>query len=324
MFNNTTNTRNMKKIGRRSEIWHPSYSSKKKISMKMSSLLDMFLDYLEYTKNSSIRTITNYNLWIKRSIDILWNPKIQDLKPQDILQLRVVLKDLNLSNKTINYHIIALRSFLKFLLKNDIDCMSPEKLELAKIPQREVNFLLEEEVEKILEAPSIYCKDPLQVARDELMLHVLYGTWLRVSELISLKKDQIFLWEKQFSVRGKWSKVRSVFLTSKAADKLSRYLKMRVDNYPSLFISLSVNSYWKQISRNSVEALVRDYAKKVWITKKVTPHTLRHSFATTLLKKWADIRSVQTLLWHSSITTTQIYTHVDDRFLKQVHDLLDQ
>jgi integrase/recombinase XerD len=156
------------------------------------------------------------------------------------------------------------------------------------------------------------------------MLHVLYGTWLRVSELISLRKDQIILWEKQFSVRGKWSKVRSVFLTSKAADKLSRYLKMRVDSYPSLFISLSVNSYWKQLSRNSVEALVRDYAKKVWITKKVTPHTLRHSFATTLLKKWADIRSVQTLLWHSSITTTQIYTHVDDRFLKQVHDLLDQ
>jgi site-specific recombinase XerD len=153
-------------------------------------------------------------------------------------------------------------------------------------------------------------------------LNILYGTGLRVSELISLTKNQIALWEKQFSIRGKGNKLRSVFLTSVALEKLSYYLKLRNDNYPALFISLSKNTYWCQLSRNSVEALVKRYAKKSGFNKKVTPHTLRHSFATMLLKKWADIRSVQTLLWHSSITTTQIYTHVDDRFLKQVHELL--
>ena len=241
-----------------------------------------------------------------------------------ILQLRMALDSSGLSKKTINYHIVALRSFLRFLLKNDVACLSPEKLELSKIPQREVHFLLEDEVDRILSAPRYYAKSELQAARDELILHILYGTGLRVTELITLKKEQIIIGEKQFSIRGKGSKLRSVFLTSMAMEKLFRYLNLRTDSYAPLFISLSKNSYGRQISRNSVEACVKYYAQCVGIKKKVTPHTLRHSFATTLLKKGADIRSVQSLLGHSSITTTQIYTHVDDQFLKGVHDLLEE
>lgn len=201
-----------------------------------------------------------------------------------------------MSKKTVNYHIVALRSFLRFLLKNDIDCLSPEKLELAKIPQREVSFLLEDEINALLKAPKQFATSALQKARDELILHILYGTGLRVSELVNLKKSQIIIGEKQFSIRGKGSKLRSVFLTSYAMEKLYHYLELRGDAYDSLFISLSKNSYGKQLSRNSVEAMVKRYANLVGIKKKVTPHTLRHSFATTLLKKGADIRSVQTLL----------------------------
>lgn len=303
----------------------PSFSPNSEISgMQMSSLLKTFLDYLEHTKNVSPRTLVNYRLWIERAIVFFWDPCVESLKSLHILQFRMHLNDAWLSKKTVNYHIIALRSFLKFLLKNDIDCLSPEKLELAKIPQREVTFLLENEIFDLLEAPKFYATSPLQKARDELILHILYGTGLRVSELIALEKDQLILGEKQFSIRGKGSKVRSVFLTSFAMEKLLHYLGMRRDSYCPLFISLSKNSYGQQLSRNSVEAIVKRYANLVGIKKKVTPHTLRHSFATTLLKKGADIRSVQTLLWHSSITTTQIYTHVDDHFLKTVHDLMEE
>ncbi len=310
-------------IPRKKEETQPSFSSKKKHPMRMSVLLKTFIHYLEHVKNVSPRTIANYSLWIRRAIAFFWDPKIDELKALHVLQFRMNLDDSGLTKKTVNYHIIALRSFLRFLLKNDIDCLSPEKLELSKIPQREVSFLLESEVQSILGAPSQFALSDLQLARDEVILHILYGTWLRVSELVNLQKNQIILGEKQFFIRGKWSKLRSVFLTSSAMKKLSFYLSLRHDAYAPIFISLSKNSYGKQLSRNAVEALVKKYAKLVGIKKKVTPHTLRHSFATTLLKKGADIRSVQTLLGHSSITTTQIYTHVDDRFLRGVHDLLD-
>lgn len=312
---------------KRKEDTHPSFSflaKKRGNSMKMSSLFTIYLEYLEHTKNVSPRTLANYELWIMRAIHFFWDPKIQELKPLDILEFRKELRAFGLCKKTINYHIIALRSFLRFLLKNDINCISPDKLELAKIPQREVHFLQEEEIIQLLLAPRIRGNSELQIARDQLILAILYGTGLRVSELISLQKDEIILWEKQFSIRGKGSKLRSVFLTNSAMQKLSHYLNLRTDDYTPLFISLAKNSYGKQLSRNSVEALVKNYTKKIWLKKKVTPHTLRHSFATMLLKKGADIRSVQTLLGHASITTTQIYTHIDDRFLKKVHNLLDE
>lgn len=229
-----------------------------------------------------------------------------------------------LSQKTVNYHAVWLRSFFKFMLRNDVETLSPEKIDLAKIPPRRVSYLSEQQVQDILDAPWIFEKKPLKIARDKAILATLYGTGLRVTELITLKIKEIKLSESQFSVIWKGSKLRSVFLTQDAKEKLKKYILSRGDDSEYLFISLSPNSYGQPLSRNSVESLVKKYAEYVWITEKVTPHTLRHSFATSLLRRWADIRSVQALLGHSSIQTTQIYTHVDDKYLQKVHDLLDR
>jgi len=248
---------------------------------------------------------------------------VEKIKPMQILDFRMRLTQRDLSKKTINYHIVAIRALLKFLIKNDFVVVSPEKLELSKVPPREVHYLTEEEIDKLMAMPIQHTQDPLQLARDEAILWFLYGTGLRVSELTSLERSNIRSDSKQFSIVGKWSKLRSVFMSQQARDKLVVYLKVRNDDNDCLFISLSNNSYGHRLSRNSVEELVNKYKKLAGIKKKVTPHTLRHSFATTLIKKWADIRAVQTLLWHASITTTQIYTHVDDRHLAKVHDLLD-
>ncbi len=195
---------------------------------------------------------------------------------------------------------------------------------MAKAPDRVVSYLEESEIEKILEAPGkLANKNIEQQTRDIAILHMLYGTWLRVSELIKLKKSDIKLDSNQFAVVGKWSKLRTVFTTKIAREKLQNYLKQRKDASPYIFVSVSVNWLGNHLSRNAIEYIVRKYARLAWIEKRVTPHTLRHSFATSLVRKGADIRAVQTLLGHSSITTTQIYTHIDDKHLKQVHDLLE-
>lgn len=249
--------------------------------------------------------------------------EINKVNRMQLLDYRIALHKNGLNVKTINYHIVAIRAFLKFVLKNDIDCISPDKLELAKTPPREVNYLDDKEIWKILAAPLEYTKNEIQQARDFAILQFLYGTGLRVTELIMLQKKDIKLDSNQFSVVGKWSKLRSVFATKSAINALKNYLELRYDTSPYLFISISKNGFWEHLSRNSIEEIVRKYAKLWGINKKVTPHTLRHSFATTLIKKWADIRAVQTLLWHASITTTQIYTHVDDKHLQKVHNLLE-
>jgi len=290
----------------------------------INNLIDKYIFYLQYEKNVSPKTIENYSLWLNRFSSYIWEIDIQKLKSMHILDFRIHLKNTGLSIKTINYHVVAIRSFLKFLLKNDFDCISPDKLELSKIPPREVNYLEDDEVQSILQMPSKHSQNHLQIARDEAILRFLYWTWLRVTELINLKKNNIKTDSKQFYVIWKWSKMRSVFMTTQAREKLKKYLLSRADDSDFIFISLSRNSFGNNLSRNSVEEIVRKYAKLAWIAKKVTPHTLRHSFATTLIKKWADIRAVQTLLGHSSITTTQIYTHVDDKHLQKVHDLLDE
>ncbi len=240
-----------------------------------------------------------------------------------LLDYRMALHKNKLNVKTINYHIVAIRAFFRFVLKNDIDCMSPDKLELAKTPPREVNYLDEKDIEKILAAPGEHTKDEVKQARDFAILQFLYGTGLRVTELITLQKKDIKLDSNQFSVVGKWSKLRSVFATKHAINALKIYTKLRKDTSPYLFISLSRNGFGQHLSRNSIEDIVRKYAALAGISKKVSPHTLRHSFATALIRKGADIRAVQTLLGHASITTTQIYTHVDDKHLQKVHDLLD-
>jgi site-specific recombinase XerD len=301
-----------------------SHEESKIQSHILSSLIDKYTYYLTYEKNVSKKTLENYTLRLNRLVDFLGDININKLNRMQVLDFRMELNRLGLNTKTINYHVVAIRAFLKFLLKNDIDCMSPDKLELAKTPPREVHYLDEKDIEKILNAPGEKpSKNIEKQTRDIAILHMLYGTGLRVTELIKLKKSDIKVDSNQFSVVGKGSKLRSIFATKIAREKLQNYLKQRKDNSPYLFTTVSVNGLGDHLSRNSIEEIVRSYAKYAGITKKVTPHTLRHSFATSLIRKWADIRSVQTLLGHASITTTQIYTHVDDKHLKHVHDLLE-
>ncbi len=293
-------------------------------TLSLSSMIKKFQTYLEYEKNVSPKTYENYTLWLERFLKHVWDVKVTDITSLDVLDFRIGLTKRTLSKKTINYHIVAIRSFLKFCLKHDIDVISPDKLELGKTPPRVVSFLNETEVENILSMPEKHEKKNLiKRLRDEAILLVLYGTGLRVTELVSLKKTDVKLDSNQFRVIGKWQKMRAVFFTKRAREKLEEYLEARKDESPYLFINLSNFKSGKWLTRNSVEELVREYARYAWLDKKVTPHTLRHSFATALLKKGADIRSVQAMLGHSSITTTQIYTHVDDKFLQEVHKLMD-
>jgi len=296
--------------------------------MRIRTEIKNFLEYLEITQNKSKKTIENYNHYLARfkaflSEDI--NPR--DLTLQKIQNYRIYLNRLedhrkkNLSIKTQNYHIIALRAFLKYLTKNDIKSLAPEKVELSKIPQRTVEALSRDEVKRIFEAVNSGSKTYL---RDIAILETLYSTGLRVSELRSLNIEQVDLKRREFMVRGKGDKPRIVFLSKKASDIIEKYLKSRKDNLSSLFInSLKTNILEpekRRLSTVSIENIVRKYALKAGIIKKATPHILRHSYATELLMNGADIRSVQELLGHSSITTTQIYTHITNKKLKEIHD----
>lgn len=294
---------------------------------KISFNIDLFLEYLKTTKSYSEKTVYNYWLWLKRFNDYIsfleGKKNIQEIEAMDITKFRSFLHSEWLSKRTINYHIIAIRSFFKYLQKNDIQTLAIEKLELAKSDPRTIVFLTKDEVSKILKVPIEFEKNELKRYRDLLILHILYGSWLRVSELISLKKSHFCVDTNQINIVWKWNKQRAVFLTQNAIKYMNKYLSIREDESEFLIISLSRNSFARQISRAWIENIVRDYASLALIDKKVTPHTLRHSFATSLLMKWADIRSVQELLWHSSITTTQIYTHISDSHLQKVHSLID-
>ena len=214
-----------------------------------------------------------------------------------------------------------MRAFLKYLTKNDIKTLAPEKIELSKIPKRSVEVLSREELERIFKAVDRLDKAGL---RDIAILETLYSTGLRVSELASLNRNQVDLKRREFMVRGKGAKPRIIFLSEKAAQAITKYLKSREDNFDPLFINNMKGDITdhekKRLSTVSIEAIVRKYARKAGVVKKVTPHTLRHSYATELLINGADIRSVQEMLGHSSITTTQIYTHVTNKKLKEIHD----
>lgn len=287
-----------------------------------------FLDYLKLEKNYSKQTIINYWFWLNRFsqyLEVIENKiYIEDIEAMDISNFRSFLYSENLSKKTINYHITAIRSFFKFLQKYDIETLPIEKLELAKLEPRTIEFLTQKEVNKLLSMPEKFEKNELKRYRDLVVLHLLYGSWLRVSEAINIKLSQINFENNQITIIWKWKKQRAVFITKKTFTFIKHYLSLKNSSSKYLIISLSRNSKWNPITRVAIENLVRDYASLAWIDKKVTPHTLRHSFATSLLMKWADIRSVQALLWHSSITTTQIYTHISDKYLKQVHSLIDK
>lgn len=300
--------------------------------MELNSSIREFLEYCEIAQNKSKKTLENYNHYLKRFREfIAENIDPKEITLKTVQNYRVYLnrfvdeKGNSLSVKTQNYHIIALRAFLKYLIKNDIKTLAPEKIELGKIPERTVEVLSFDELKRLFQAVD---KTKKSGQRDIAILETLYSTGLRVSELVSLNRDQVDLKRREFMVRGKGKKPRIVFLSKKASEIIGNYLKKRDDNFKPLFIN-SIKGQKKEdildeekrrLSTVSIEKIVKKYALRAGIIKKVTPHTLRHSYATEMLINGADIRSVQEMLGHSSITTTQIYTHVTDKKLREVHE----
>ena len=298
------------------------------------SWLERFLVYIELEKNRSRKTLENYNHYLGRFGEFFGrNKDLSELNLIDIQQFRLMLNRLddNLTHrsvgiKTQNYHLTALRAFLKYVTKHDVKTLAPEKVELARIPERSVGFLEREELIRMFQ---VVDQSRQSGRRDYAILQMLYSTGLRVSELTGLDKDAVDLKRREFMVRGKGRKQRIVFLTDLSAEAIQKYLDLRDDNFEPLFISGGrgkkmesdiLQGEKKRLSARSVQNLVSKYARKAGIIKNVTPHTLRHSFATTLLRNGADIRSVQEMLGHASITTTQIYTHITNSRLREVHE----
>jgi len=313
------------------------------MSQTLSKYLIEFLEHLEIEKNRSQKTIRNYNFYISRFIDWFGDKKPESLTAEDVRKYRLHLNRFidnfgeELKKNTQNYHLIALRSFLKYLAKRDVKTLSPEKIELMKMPDREVTFLEPEEVTRLLEAPMLVKNKKAeekgddkrqsdilrQKFRDKAILEMLFSTGLRVSELAGLKKENINLNRDEFTVTGKGRKSRVVFISDQAKYWLKKYFEARTDMNPYLFVGhdkkTKNEAEEEPLTTRSIQRIVHKYAKVAGITKPVTPHTLRHSFATDLLQNGADIRSVQSMLGHSSITTTQIYTHITDKELRNIH-----
>lgn len=308
--------------------------------MELSKAIIEFLEHAEITRNQSKKTIENYNHYLGRFVKWYGEKKeVESVTAADVQSFRLYLNRLEDENggqlltiKTQNYHVIALRAFLKYCVRNNIEALSPEKIDLSKIPERTVEYLNRDELERLFEAVNLYggrgSNGHLRMLRDRAILETLYSTGLRVSELAGLNRSQVDLDRCEFMVRGKGRKTRIVFLSDRAAEAIAKYLKARDDNFDPLFLNYRHGKKGEDITLGEkrrlstvmVEYLVRGYARHAGIIKKVTPHVLRHSFATELLINGADIRSVQEMLGHASITTTQIYTHITNKRLKEVHE----
>lgn len=321
--------------------------------MNIKELKSQYLEYLEIEKGRSRKTIENYSHYLTRFLEWAKISDAKNINEELVRSYRVYLNRLGdesgekLKKITQNYYIIALRSFLKFLAKKDIKTLQAEKVEVGKSSRKEVEFLEADEVERIIAAAN---GTDFRSLRDRAMLELLFSSGLRVSELVSINRDRLDLKNQEFTVRGKGDKVRVVFVSDNAKKALEKYLDKRSDIDPAVFVrdAKAQEKFTKKIvetqfiaSKNigkdamnrafakekdtlrltprSVQRMVKHYAAKAGIIKDVHPHTLRHSFATDLLINGADIRSVQAMLGHSSITTTQIYTHVTNKQLKEVH-----
>ena len=272
-----------------------------------------FLEYLEIERGRALKTVDNYNRYLLSFVTFSKIKKSNEINDEAVRQFRLYLNRKGLKKKTQNYHLIALRSFLKYLAKKGVKSLAPERIELAKAGERQVDFLRYEELVRLLDAPQ---GSSFKSLRGRAILELLFSTGLRVSELCRLDCEDIDLKNGDFPVRGKGDKIRLVFLSERAKSALKNYLEKRTDMNEPLFVNFR---NFSRLTPRSMERLVHYYAIKAGITKKVSPHTLRHSFATDLLENGADIRAVQMLLGHSSITTTQIYTHVTDKQLGEVH-----
>jgi site-specific recombinase XerD len=309
-------------------------TAKKKARMPdpIHLLMRRFLEHLEIELDRSPRTIDSYERSLGKFFAMAGIRGPEDITIQRIREYRIRLnREMTASGEplrksTQTYHVVVLRSFLKYLAKEDVSTVPSEKIEVGKTPTRQVDFLELDEVERLIAAAS---GESLRGLRDRAILELLFSAGLRVSELTSLDRDSVNLKKGEFSVRGKGSKLRVVFLSDNARDALYRYLEKRSDLDPALFIAIPVSkkgfvrergSTDIRLTERSVQRLVKRYAAKAGIVKDVHPHTLRHSFATDLLQNGADIRSVQAMLGHASITTTQIYTHVTNEHLREIHE----
>ena len=305
--------------------------------MDIYDLINEFLEYLEVEAGRSKRTADNYKLYLERFAElstIILNK--ESFEPKDITKelLRKYRLKLNrlgsemggddLKVITQTYHLIALRGFLKCLARRDIKSLDPSLVDLPKAVRKQVTFLSYDEVEDMLSKINLSTESGL---RDRAIIELLYSGGLRVSELVGLNRDSINLKRREFMVRGKGSKDRPIFISKSAADRVQDYLDARSDSLPALFLNNSRNLQavdtsgdFRRMTVRSVERIVEKYARLAGITKQVSPHTLRHSFATDLLMNGADLRSVQSMLGHADISTTQIYTHVTDAHLQEIHD----
>jgi site-specific recombinase XerD len=294
----------------------------------LSELIVDYLEYLEVEQNRSQKTAENYHLYLMRLVDFAGDIQIKELNDEMLRRWRLWLARLKdehgqeLSKLTQNYHLIALRNFLRFCSKRGLETLTPDKVELPRVKRKQVSFLNEDELKNLFAAIPTDTKAGL---RDRAIIALLYSSGLRVSELAKLDRGHINLDRREFMVRGKGQKDRVVFIDRTAADLINTYLASRTDNLPTLFVRygghevVDQSGDFKRLTPRSIQRIVKFYAKLAGIVKKVTPHTLRHSFATDLLMNGADLRSVQSLLGHSNISTTQIYTHVTDPHLRDVH-----
>ena len=293
------------------------------MAQDLKDLKTQFLEYLEIEKGRSVKTVENYDRYLMRFFNYAKVLAPKQVTEQMVREFRINLNRAagtsgTMKKNTQNYHLIALRAFLKFLRKRDVESLNPERIELAKTSGRDLDLITSNELGRLMKGPQ---GDELSALRDRAILELLFSTGLRVSELCSLSSD-LDLSRDEFSVRGKGDKVRVVFLSSEAKNAVSAYIKKRADMSDALFVGYGKAGKSKDAGRltpRSVERIVKHYAIKAGITRKVTPHVIRHSFATDLLENGADLRSVQALLGHANIATTQVYTHVTDKHLRDIH-----
>ncbi len=305
--------------------------------MDIYDLIDDFLEHLEIEVGRSKKTVENYRHYLERFVmlaqEILQKDEIKpsDIDKELIRKYRLLLnrygsengsEDLKIITQT--YHLIALRGFLKYLARREIKSLDPSLVDLPHVIRKQVTFLHFGEVEDMLDQIDLSTESGL---RDRAIIELLYSSGLRVSELVGLNRDSINLERREFMVRGKGSKDRPIFVSKSAAERVKDYLDARTDSLPALFLNNSRNTQavdtsgnYRRMTARSVERIVEKYARLAGITKHVSPHTLRHSFATDLLMNGADLRSVQSMLGHADISTTQIYTHVTDAHLKEIHE----
>jgi site-specific recombinase XerD len=292
----------------------------------MEKYLKKYLQHLEINKNCAQKTIENYSRYLTIFLDWAKISKPSQINDKLVDDFRLYLSKRTDQNgdfigiKTRNYYIIALRNFLKFLIKKGIKTLAPERIELSKTKDRNIDFLEIDEITELFEATQ---GESLQNIRNRAILELLFASGLRVSELVSLDQNKINLEKQEFSILGKGSKRRIVFISKEVAGLIKKYLDKRIDIDPALFVRHNRKPNKEQalrLSTRSIQRIIQNCALKAGIIKKVTPHVMRHSFATNLLQNGADIRSVQALLGHSSINTTQIYTHVTNKSLKEVYD----